>query len=252
MKTPRHTHMMTPPSRLRLSTSNSIVTPVNVKKSRYSGPEMSLTASWKPSPVRVKLTSTKPATMQQMSGSWKVTRPASSSSCSSKNHTQPMNMITARCDSATTNETTTIAPETSAAPHESVAIAESGERALHQRKKGSALPIPMPMSTETISWKKNCSSSLSGLCPFSAAAPWLMLESSVSWSTTRSVKVYMSTTTTSISTVTVRTVVVNGPLACISSMMAIADEGERATARHASSSTAASFSAGARWPRNGM
>ena len=50
------------------------------------------------------------------------------------------------------------------------------------------------------------------------------------------------TTTTSIRMVTVREMVVKGPCAFISEMMAMADEGERATARHEMSSAAASWS----------
>mmetsp|Transcript_29066 Transcript_29066/g.92918 ORF Transcript_29066/g.92918 Transcript_29066/m.92918 type:complete len:218 (+) Transcript_29066:493-1146(+) len=56
--------------------------------------------------------------------------------------------------------------------------------------------------------------------------------------TTSCVRAKRRTTTTSISTVTVRTVVVKGPLACSSSMIAMAEEGERATARQAMSSAA--------------
>ena len=63
------------------------------------------------------------------------------------------------------------------------------------------------------------------------------------WSSVRaiiSVIVKSTTTTTSIITVTASTSVVKGPFAFSSEMMAMADEGERATARHAMSRAAAS------------
>jgi len=84
-----------------------------------------------------------------------------------------------------------------------------------------------------------------------AALPGLVLaEESVAAS--RLVKAKSSTTTTSIRMVTVREMVVNGPCAFISEMIAMADEGERATARHAMSSDAASLSPNSSAPRKGM
>ena len=60
------------------------------------------------------------------------------------------------------------------------------------------------------------------------------------------------TTTTSIMTVTARTTVVNGPFALSSEMMAMADEGERATERHAMRRAAAVWPEAPRAPKNGI
>ena len=98
---------------------------------------------------------------------------------------------------------------------------------------GIEKPIRQPSTTER---RVCCMNSSSRLPP--PSAPPSPAPPSCSELTTSCVSAKSSTTTTSISTVTVRTVVVKGPLACSSSMIAMAEEGERATARQAMSSAA--------------
>mmetsp|Transcript_4291 Transcript_4291/g.14122 ORF Transcript_4291/g.14122 Transcript_4291/m.14122 type:complete len:245 (+) Transcript_4291:2571-3305(+) len=110
---------------------------------------------------------------------------------------------------------------------------------LHQKSHGKVLPRIVPRMHDITLCSANCRSKF---------APWLAPEpppSSMSALTTSMVIANKRTTTTSIITVTVSTVVVKGPLALISSMIAMAEDGDRATERQAMSSAALNFCA---WP----
>ena len=120
-----------------------------------------------------------------------------------------------------------VAPSPSSASHAPLSLKRAWSIAASRR----------PTSADTRSWKPKRPSTCHGepgASPASGAIAW----------TVRSVTAKRSTTITSISTVTESTAVVKRPCAPSSETSAIADDGERATARHATRSATAKLSRG--------
>mmetsp|Transcript_36895 Transcript_36895/g.119074 ORF Transcript_36895/g.119074 Transcript_36895/m.119074 type:complete len:308 (-) Transcript_36895:269-1192(-) len=169
--------------------------------------------------------------MQQTSGLIAARPAVTSSYRSSKKRANPVKRRVVRC--ATERSTPTVAQKKEASAPRHPFSRRSGSGMGQAKMSGIEKPIRQPSTTER---RVCCMNSSSRLPP--PSAPPSPAPPSCSELTTSCVSAKSSTTTTSISTVTVRTVVVKGPLACSSSMIAMAEDGERATARHAMISAA--------------
>mmetsp|Transcript_23805 Transcript_23805/g.51335 ORF Transcript_23805/g.51335 Transcript_23805/m.51335 type:complete len:269 (-) Transcript_23805:588-1394(-) len=189
-------------------------------------------AAEKASLACVKLAMVKPETMHTIRGFCHCQRPDSWSASSSTKRSHPETRKRARSMSEmmSRRRSTKVEAQTAwSAPRGEDGRSSGAQRARRNMRKEKSLPRPTPKTMEM----SVCPANIERTAAAEADSPLSGLATSASTSNCVSAK--RRTTTTSMKTVTVSTVVVKGPLACSSSMMAMAEEGERATARHAMS-----------------
>mmetsp|Transcript_24212 Transcript_24212/g.56280 ORF Transcript_24212/g.56280 Transcript_24212/m.56280 type:complete len:203 (+) Transcript_24212:275-883(+) len=200
---------------------------------------------------------TKPAVMHTISGFCHAQRPKCRSCSSSVMSAQPTSRNMARSKPPRrARAQTTRTPALAAAAARSAAssiegrccsLAPSLSRQEESQNITTAKPLPnaQPSTIEMNVCAANLQMTIcGGLTSLSARGAICATRSCI---TANSI-----TTTTSTTTVTASTMVVKGPLAWSSSMMAIAEEGERATARLANISATASCWSGPSSGRKGM
>ena len=214
-----------------------------------------------------------PATIEQMSGlSQSVSAPICSELSSAKKSSQPASGIDARCSSSTSARSARPSDaQTTSGRDARLPAGHAGRPSSQPKKRGSTCPSAKPASAESSTFFEKSSRTIlpilriridvgsaseaaNGSSIASAAeaeAARKASGSSSAFATMREIE-KSTTTTTSIMTVTASTTVVNGPLALSSEMMAMAEEGERATERHAMRSATASCCPPSRAVKKGM